>query len=266
MNIFLPITFNTTVELNPSELKINFQDIINKKIKTEYEGICSKYGFIKPNSINIIKRSTGIFSKQHFNGNIKFDLLCNAEVCNPIKGLVVEAIVKNKNALGLLAESTIEVDDKKIPVLDIIIPRKAAGILSEIDLDTININDNIFVMILSKKYQLNDDKIAIIGKAVKSLESTIDDIIENKIDELNIETTEDAQSEDEISINDEDESSSEKSEDDTSEMSEKINIKPLEIAGNEDEEELPDDEEELPDDFEDLDSNEDEDNIDIDDD
>ena len=48
MNMFLPLTFNTSIQLNPSELQINFEDTINKKLKLEYEGICSKYGFIKP--------------------------------------------------------------------------------------------------------------------------------------------------------------------------------------------------------------------------
>lgn len=233
--MFLPITFNTSIQLNPSELQINFEDTINKKLKLEYEGICSKYGFIKPNSIKIQKRSIGIFSKQHFNGNIQFDLQCNADVCNPIKGLVVEAIIKNKNALGLLAESSIEIDSKQVPVLDIIIPKKAAGIMSEIDLDSININDSIYVMVLSKRYQMNDNKIAIIGKAVKSLDSTIDELAENKIDELNIENIEEHESEEEISIED-DESSSEKSDDDSSELSEKINIKPIKIMGDDEQE------------------------------
>ena len=247
--MFLPITFNTSIELSPSELKVNFEETVKKKIKLEYEGLCSKHGFIKPNSIHIVKRSIGIFSKQHFNGNIHFDLLCNGEVCNPIKGLVVEAQIKNKNALGLLAESTIEIDDDKIPVLDIIIPRKAAGILSEIDLDAVNINDTIYVMILSKKYQLNDQKIAIIGKAVKSLESNIDDLAENKVDELNIQGQQDIETDDDVSISD-DESKSEHSEEGGSEIS--INIKKLAIDDPEPEpDELEDDlEEELEDDLE----------------
>jgi len=170
----------TSIQLTSSELKVNFEKTIKDKLRRKYEGICTKYGFIKPESIDIQKRSIGVFSKQHFNGHIKFDILCNAEVCNPIKGLVVEAEIKNKNALGLLAESSIDINDKNIPILDIIIPKKAAGILSEIDLENVNIGDIIYVMILGKKYQLNDEKISIIGKAVKSLESKLSDLPETE--------------------------------------------------------------------------------------
>jgi DNA-directed RNA polymerase subunit E'/Rpb7 len=174
--MFLPISFVSSIQLSSSELKLNFEKTIKDNIKIKFEGICTKYGFIKPNSINIQKRSVGVFSKQHFNGHIKFELLCTAEVCNPIKGLVVEAEIKNKNALGLLAESSIEINDKIIPILDIIIPKKAAGIISEIDLENVNIGDKIYVMVLGKKYQLNDEKISIIGKAVKSLDSKLTDV------------------------------------------------------------------------------------------
>jgi len=176
--MFLPISFVSSVQLSSSELKVNFEKTIKEKITKKFEGICTKYGFIKPDSIDIQKRSVGIFSKQHFNGHIKFDLLCKAEVCNPVKGLVIEAEIRNKNALGLLAESSIEINKKQVPILDIIIPKKAAGIVSEIDLENVNIGDKIFVMVLGKKYQLNDEKISIIGKAVKSLESKITDIAE----------------------------------------------------------------------------------------
>ena len=87
-------------------------------------------------------------------------------MCNPPKGLIVEAQVKNKNTLGLLAEGMMEVDNEKIPILDIIIPKKAAGILSEINIDEVQTGDIINVMIMGKRFQLNDSKISIIGKAV----------------------------------------------------------------------------------------------------
>jgi DNA-directed RNA polymerase subunit E'/Rpb7 len=247
--MFLSTTFTSSVQLNPSELQINFEKVIKDKLKSKYEGICSRYGYIKPNSIEILKRSAGVLSKQHFNGNIKFDIICSAEVCNPTKGLVIEAEIKNKNALGILAESIIKIDKVDIPILDIIIPKKAAGIMSEIDLDELNIGDSIFVMVLSKKYQLNDKKISIIGKAVKSLDSTINDLIENKIEELNIQKEDD--DEEDLSVDVED-SDSEHSEEAGSDVSELI---PKKINVDDEEDET----EELPDDLDDLDDLEEED-------
>lgn len=167
MDIFLPVRFRTQVQLTPSGISGNIDHHIHEKIKKSLEGICSRYGFIRPGSIEILKRSMGAFVKQHFNGHIKYDMLCKADICNPVRGMVCKAIVKNKNDLGILAESTIMVDDKKLPILDILIPKRSAGITSDIDLDTINIGDEIFVEVLGKRYQLYDKKISIIARAVK---------------------------------------------------------------------------------------------------
>jgi DNA-directed RNA polymerase subunit E'/Rpb7 len=167
MDIFVPIRFKTSIQLAPSELLMNFEDVILHKIRTSLEGVCSRYGYIRPNSIVIVKRSVGSFVKQHFNGHIKFEMICKAEVCNPAVGSVFEAVVKNKNALGVHAESTLVINNKEEPVLDIIIPKRSVGIVSTIDLEALEIGDRIFIEVLGKRYQLNDKKISIIGKAIR---------------------------------------------------------------------------------------------------
>jgi hypothetical protein len=163
MDIFVPIRFRTSIQLSPADLVVNFEDVILDKVRSSLEGVCSRYGFIKPGSIGIVKRSVGSFVKQHFNGHIKFELVCRAEVCNPNVGAVFEAVVKNKNALGVHAESVIQDET----VLDIIIPKRSVGIVSNINLEELEVGDKIFVEVLGKRYQLNDKKISIIGRAIK---------------------------------------------------------------------------------------------------
>lgn len=163
--MFIPIKLKTSVQVPPTELLDDFNTVILSKLTKTYEGVCSRYGFIKSGSIEIVKRTPGKLMKQHFNGYIQFNVLCKAEVCNPGKDTVVEAKVVNKNALGILAESYI--DGGSVPVLDIIVPKKTAGIVSEVDVDNVSIGDNIFVMIIGKRFQLNDTKISIIGRIVR---------------------------------------------------------------------------------------------------
>jgi DNA-directed RNA polymerase subunit E'/Rpb7 len=165
--MFLPIRFKTSLQLTPEELNHDIGDIIIQKLRGNLEGVCSRFGYIKPGSLDIIRRSIGTFTKQHFNGHIRFEIYCKGEVCNPPQGIVVDAIVKNKNALGLLATSSITIGNDSIPVLDVIIPRKSNGIVSEVDLDQIQIGDKILTMVMGKRYQLNDTSISIIGKVVK---------------------------------------------------------------------------------------------------
>lgn len=163
----MPIRFRTSVQLAPHEMHKEFVDVLYQKLKKNLEGICSRFGYIRPGSIEIMRRSAGNFVKQHFNGHIRFEMLCKAEVCNPPQDMVLKAVVRNKNTMGLLAESFVEVNNESVPVLDIIIPKRAAGIASEIDLDNVEIGDEVYVSVQGKRFQLNDKKISIIGRAVK---------------------------------------------------------------------------------------------------
>mgnify|MGYP006266412847 CR=1 FL=1 len=200
--MFFPIRFKTNIQIPISELQDDFNEILLSKLRNDFEGKCSRFGFIKPESILIEKRSSGKFIKQHFNGYVSFEVISKAEACNPPKNTRIEAIVKNKNALGILAESVININGKDIPILDIIVPRRAAGIVSEIDLDELNIGDKFNIMVMGKSYQLNDSKISIIGRGVNHLNvaksgeiNEIPDIIEGEEENSGDENSEEENSE-----------------------------------------------------------------------
>jgi DNA-directed RNA polymerase subunit E'/Rpb7 len=162
---FFPIRFKTFVQLPPKEVTESFEERLLEKLRVTYEGVCSRYGYIRPGSLRVLQRSAGQLMKPHFNGFVRFEVVLSADVCNPTAGTVVEATVKARNHLGLLAESR----TGDAPVLDIIVPKRSAGIASEIDLDAVELRDVIFVEVMGKRYQLNDTKISIIGRAVKEM-------------------------------------------------------------------------------------------------
>lgn len=170
-DIFLPIKFKTSVQLTPAELIPDFEKIILIKLQRTLEGTCSRYGYIKKGSIEILRRSFGQFMKQHFNGYTNFDVLCKGLACNPVqavppqqRGTIVRARVVNKNALGIHAESQLK---DGTPVLDIIVPKRSAGIESERDLEEIAVDEEIFIEVLGKRFQMNDTKISIIGRVLQ---------------------------------------------------------------------------------------------------
>lgn len=239
MDMFLPVRFKTSVHLAPKELTLDFADNLIQKLQNQLEGLCTRHGYIKPGSLEIVRRSAGQFVKQHFNGHLRFDVVCRAEVCNPPQNAIVEAVVKNKNELGIHAESSMQMGDNDVPVLDIIIPKRAAGIQSEVDLSEVEIGDRIFVEVLGKRFQLNDRKISIIGKAVKNKQPQ-QEIAEGEGEEADIDLDEDGNpfpvDEDEEEISDmeggeEDDQADEKG----SEFEEEGGVRTLEI---EDEEEV----------------------------
>src|SRR5210317_1549216 len=154
--MFMPIRFNTTVILTPKELNKNFESTILSKVKSTLENNCSKHGFIKKDSIKVIKRSAGYFKESHLNGNIAYDLSCIAEICNPTQDSIIKCIIKAKNNLGLRGIGTY--DDMSI--LEVIIPRITSGIQSEVNIDTINVGDMVNVKVCGKKFTLYDKMIS----------------------------------------------------------------------------------------------------------
>lgn len=180
-DLFIPIKFKTSIILKPNELDENFEKTILKKLKDNYENVCSKYGYIKNNSIKIKSRSIGLLKSQHFNGNTSFDVICLAEICNPIQGSIIKCRVKAKNSMGLLASGYYD----KIPILEIIIPKISAGIQSEINLDNVAIGQEIKIEVCGKKYQLFDKHISIIGRAIRNKDENIKTaIIQENIDDV----------------------------------------------------------------------------------
>lgn len=235
-NIFIPIKFTTTVQLNSKELNKNFENTINIKLKNNLENICTKYGFIKKGSIKIIKRSVGYFKEQHFNGDIAFNLQCIAEICNPSQDSIIKCRVKAKNSLGILAEGLHD----NTAILEIIVPKISSGIKSEIDIDSIQIGDDINIQVCGKKFMLYDKHISIIGRAIKDKDENI--IIENILND-NEETEQEEEENLDIDINETEDEYEEDEEDDDDMSIKKIIIKKDNVVDEEEEDEEEEDEE-----------------------
>lgn len=246
--MFMPIKFNTTVILTPKELNKNFDSTILSKVKSTLENNCSKHGFIKKDSIKVIKRTAGYFKESHLNGNIAYDLSCIAEICNPTQDSVIKCIIKAKNNLGLRAIGTFE----DMSILEVIIPRITSGIQSEVNIDDVNIGDNVNVRVCGKKFTLYDKMISIVGKIIKDKEDIVDveeDIVDDNSD---IEEQDDDLQDDFIEITKDDEE--EYDEDDDEDDIKKIKIDAQSLKDDEEEDEDEEDEDE--DDLDDLEEDE----------
>ena len=251
--MFMPIKFNTTIILTPNELNKTFENTILTKIKATLENSCSKHGYIKRDSIKIIKRSPGHIKESHFNGNIAYDLNCIAEICNPAQDSIVKCIVKAKNNLGLLAIGKYE----DMAILEVIIPKITSGILSDVNIDNINIGDEINVIVCGKKFTLYDKMISIIGRIIKDKNSDdISAIEEDEDDSPSI----DEEEEEQLSLGGDELFDDDLYEEEDEEDEETDNIRKIIIDDNgkkggefnlfEDEEEEEEEEEELEDELE----------------
>lgn len=173
-NIYYRLLLNDKVKIEPKFLSKEYRQYLLTRLKDALEGKCSKHGYIKENTIELYKVVPGAVELIALNGNISYEVYFYAEVCNPLIGNVVRAIVTNINKFGILAEVG--------NVLEIVIPKTSVNIQHDVNPETIYVNQQVIVEVVAKKYELNDKKISIVGKLVSGESGTKPKIV-NEDDE-----------------------------------------------------------------------------------
>jgi len=237
---FILAEFVDNIKIHPKYIGKDIEKNVLRELKQRKEGICSDHGYIKKNSIRIIKISSGKVEMSTFHGYMNFMVKYSAMVCNPVKGNIVNAVVVNMNNFGILCSSFITEDNgSKTPILEIIIPKHSLTIQSDVDLkNSVKINNEVKVQIVGKKYQLYNKKISIIGKIVKSnnVNVKLDDNInlsqniDDDEDDLELDISDDEEEDDDEKNEDEDD---EKNVEDEDDFDDDVENSDIEISDNE---------------------------------
>jgi len=187
-NIYNKNILTTKIKIKANQLNKNYKKYILIKLQKEYEGVFTKFGLIKKDTIEIIKLSLGIIEQNSFEGNILYNVQFKADLCNPTIGSIILCTVKNLNNFGILCTAT----DGEDSIIEVIVPKKSLAIKSDIDLNNIKMDDKVFIEIMGKKQELNDTKIKCIGKITKTKSKNInsDNLISNNEEDIIIETNE----------------------------------------------------------------------------
>ena len=158
-SIYFKSVLVSKVSLAPINLNHgNLDHILLERLRDMMEGKCHSYGYIRPNSIEILTRSAGFMPPEYFNGVLIYKIKYSAEICNPNPGMVIECKVNNINKMGLLAG--INEDFQKSPL--VILVSKQHHKNKEVFTD-IKVGTAISVEVVGKKYELHDKYISIIG-------------------------------------------------------------------------------------------------------
>lgn len=168
MDVFVKSILTDRVRLSPEDVTTEFKEKVSSIIRSRVEGKCSRHGYIKPSSTEVLKISPGSLRMFSLNGDVIYTVVFKALVCNPVIGSVVSARVTNTNKFGILAEVTLMSDDGvRHTVMEIIVAKQGA-IRSEVDMTRVQLNDVVNIEILGKKFELNDKRISAIGRIVTS--------------------------------------------------------------------------------------------------
>lgn len=182
-DIFTSNILHTVVQLQPSEFNDSIDQTILDKLRTKVEGKCDRNGYIKPGSTEIVKRSLGQILQGNFNGSCNFRISFKVDICNPVEGMVVKAIVKNINKMGLFCE----LHNIEPSPLSIILAKQHH--LKSEKFENIKMNSIIQVEIIGVKYDYNDTQIKCIGRLSedgKSLEEKYEDDEVDQTEEMDL--------------------------------------------------------------------------------
>lgn len=152
-DIYVECLLKEKIIIEAKNLNHKIDDYIHDYMKNRIENRCINEGFVQEDSINIVNKSVGIIKNSRFYGEVSYDILYKANICNPVPGNIIDCKVKFVNKLGLLGNNG---------PLVIIVGRQFHK-NSEI-LDEINVDDIVKVKVIAKKFSINDKEIKVIAK------------------------------------------------------------------------------------------------------
>jgi DNA-directed RNA polymerase subunit E'/Rpb7 len=155
-NIFFKSIIKQRVIVQAKYLNSHINQYLLDYLKNRFEGKCISEGYIQPDSIEIMEKSIGYINGSRFMGDVNYDILFKANICNPIINNMIECEVKFINKLGLLC--------KNGPIT-IIVGRQFH--FNPNLLDNIQVGEIIKISVIDKKFSLNDRHIEVTAKLIE---------------------------------------------------------------------------------------------------
>jgi len=169
-DIYVETLLKKVVVLESWQINSALNENILTDLRKIYGDKCIQEGYVKEESIKVLKRSVGRVVAGHFTGRVNYDVIFSAEICNPVAGNVVPCKIMGLNKLGILADSD------TMPFLKIIIPRELHEDKSIFR--NLKVGDKIKMKVVGRKYKLHDREIRIVGhlisdKDIQNLEKEV---------------------------------------------------------------------------------------------
>ena len=152
-DIYINTILKKRILIKPENINKKLNENIENILKYEVGNKCIKEGYVNSDSINIIKRSAGKILSNNFSGDLAVDVIYSANVCNPVRNNIIECTITRINKLGIQAENE---------PLWIIIAKQYHN--NKDIFKNLKVGQKIEVIVIGKRYSLNDKVIEIVGK------------------------------------------------------------------------------------------------------
>ncbi len=148
--------FEERIPLTPKDLRKDIQNIdsiLLEKLSSRLENKCSRHGFVKPDTLQILSRSMGYIENGRFTGDVVYHIQAQGKVYHPPAGFLLEGIVIRKNKMGMY----VSFED----AIRIILPRDLH--LGNEEFEDADIGSIVRVEIQKSRFQVNDPYILSVG-------------------------------------------------------------------------------------------------------
>ena len=181
-NLYQLGTANSRIHIHPKFLNGSLNEAIVAQIRQKVEGLCNRNGFVKKNSVSLLKRSVGLASSNESNGYVSFDVFYQVSICHPVANELYVCEIKTSNKLGFHVVPLYE--QKIVPLqpadnpLVIIIPKQ------HVDADLLprlKSGDNVVVRIIGSRFELGDDKISVVGTITNKIDIPLPEFLRKHV-------------------------------------------------------------------------------------
>lgn len=152
--VYIKSLLTKKIALKITEVGRNVKGNLTKKIIASIEGKCIVEGYIRPSTVEIVSYSPGLIKDDH----VEFQVVYMCLICNPIKDMEVECVVRNVTKAGIHAHVADE--DENVPII-VFIARDHNN--TNPQFETIREADAIKVRIIGTRFELNDTSITAIA-------------------------------------------------------------------------------------------------------
>jgi DNA-directed RNA polymerase subunit E'/Rpb7 len=153
--VYIKSLLERKVSLSITEVGKNVKQNLERKTVSHTEGRCMPEGFIQPDSIHVLRYSSGTVNLDM----VDFHVVYECMVCNPVEGMLIKAKCKTVTKAGIHAEVLDE--NGNMPVTAFI--ARDHHINNHL-FNTVEEDMNIVVKVIGTRYELNDPYICVIAK------------------------------------------------------------------------------------------------------
>lgn len=141
------------ITLEPKMLNTNLEQHISELVKTKYGNQYLQEGYVKKESIEVIKRSMLQQIPNKFNGDMITNVIFKAIVINPVKGNVILGKISGINKAGFLVNQS--------PfIINVLIEQHENKALFK----DLKVGDEVSLVVIATKYNQKNNTIMIIAK------------------------------------------------------------------------------------------------------